>query len=211
MASRRIKSGGPILFSMFRYLSAPVVDVSWAKIATTACSLVSRMLHILYNVPLQSKTYSAGERFYYRCYCGSYLSFTDSCDLKMPTLPKTDWALFTNNSRGFSFEVQKPCKANHTPINCTLLFNTENLVTSIGGYGRGQFPSDPDLAGAGVSRWSLCRQSRGGIFTKGAQLFRSTLPWSARLSLPGLLHFSSSWPPANTKPTNSIRSFAPYP
>lgn len=71
----------------------------------------------------------------------------------MSKLPKTGWTLFTSNSRGFSFEVRDVCIDNQTPVNSLLLFdNTTTSVTRVGDYGRKHFQSDPDLAGAGVSR-----------------------------------------------------------
>ncbi len=64
-----------------------------------------------------------------------------------------EWALFTNNGRGFSFEVQDACVTDQTPVSCMVGFdNTREYVTRFGNYSRKQFPSDPDLAGAGVSR-----------------------------------------------------------
>ena len=143
-----------------------MVDVSWIKIAATC--LQPRILEKVYIRLLYSSDRRPLPRrdtnvllhllpiFLY------HLLLTQSCDLKMSELPKTNWAtLVSDRVRGFSFEIEKVCFDNKTPVNCTLLFNTTtNSVTKFGNFSQEQFPSDPDLAGAGVRRYSFrCRVS----------------------------------------------------
>ena len=77
----------------------------------------------------------------------------------------TDWGLFTNTSRGFSFEVQNACFDNDTPVNCSLVFdNTTSEIIAYGSFGREQIPSDPDIAGAGVSCQFFYSHLYKGVF-----------------------------------------------
>lgn len=61
-----------------------------------------------------------------------------------------DLRLFGNNSRGFSFEIERVCRDLGSPVNCNVSFDNSNTPLTFGRFGPGEFEPSADIAGIGV-------------------------------------------------------------
>ncbi|EHK97781.1 hypothetical protein M7I_6442 [Glarea lozoyensis 74030] len=58
--------------------------------------------------------------------------------------------VFGFNTKGIlRFDVETACRNTSTPIRCGIIFNSSDIETRIGKFGRKEFEPNPDIAGIG--------------------------------------------------------------